>query len=80
MTTLALLVSFLLLGSLFIGVLSVSFSFLGYRNIGAILGLFSIFIGFFLLFSLPFSPIVSLPNLVMGLVGIGRYFSFIYKN
>lgn len=73
MASLALAVALIMISLWGLAGLSLLLTFLGFRVVGAALGLLSAAAGVWLLFILPHAPFFGLVNLVAGVVSIRRY-------
>lgn len=74
MESLAIAAAVVMLSVWLVAFLSLFFSFIGLRLIGAIFGLLSIFAGVWLLITLPHAPFIAAINIIPGIISIRRYF------
>ncbi len=70
MASLALLVVALMSSFWLVAGAAVALCFMGFRVLGAVLGLMSMAIGVWLLFALPYAPLFGIINLAAGLLAI----------
>ncbi len=72
MASLALLVVALVFSFWLVAGAAVALCFLGFRVLGAALGVISAAIGVWLLFTLPYAPLFGIINLAAGLFAVGK--------
>lgn len=74
MASLALAAAIVILSIWTTAALSLIFSFIGLRLLGAIFGTLSLIAGIWLLIILPHAPFLSIVNIIAGVISVKRYF------
>ena len=74
MASLAILVAIIMLSFWMAALFGLVFSFLGFKFLGFLFGIFSILSGVYLLVILPYAPILGVIQLVAGSITTFRYF------